>query len=112
MKPHIISALLVLALSLALSPILPPAAPAIADNHQPAGTLPMAEAEIRRIDMDAKKITLRHGPIENLGMPPMTMVFQVRDPAMLEKVKTGDRIKFSAEKTGGAFTVTQIESAK
>mgnify|MGYP001173736270 CR=1 FL=1 len=73
---------------------------------------PMTDGEVRKVDLDAKKITIRHGAIENLGMPPMTMVFQVRDPAMLEKVKTGDRIKFSAEKTGGAFTVTQIESAK
>lgn len=105
MKPHIISALLVLA----LSSILPPAAPAIADNHQPAGTLPMAEAEVRKIDMDAKKITLRHGPIENLGMPPMTMVFQVSDPTMLKKVNPGDKIRFMAEKSGGIYRVIRIE---
>lgn len=105
MKPHIISALLVLA----LSPILPPAAPAIADNHQPAGAPPMAEAEVRKVDMDAKKITLRHGPIGNLGMPPMTMVFQVSDPAMLEKVNPGDKIRFMAEKNGGVYRVIRIE---
>ncbi|MGV3627906.1 MAG: copper-binding protein [Betaproteobacteria bacterium] len=73
---------------------------------------PMSDGEVRKVDMDAKKITLRHGPIENLGMPPMTMVFQVKDPALLEKVKTGDKVKFLAEKTGGAYTVMQIEHAK
>lgn len=105
MKLHIIGPLLVLALLL-----LPPlAASAIADNHQPANTLPMAEAEVRKIDRDAKKITLRHGPIENLGMPPMTMVFQVSDPAMLEKVNPGDKIRFMAEKNGGIYRVIRIE---
>ncbi len=73
---------------------------------------PMTDGEVRRVDLETKKITLRHGAIENLDMPPMTMVFQVKDPALLDKVKTGDKIKFRAEKTGGAYTVTQIESAK
>ena len=71
----------------------------------------MAEGEVRRVDKDAKKITIKHGPLQNLDMPAMTMVFQVKDPAMLDKVKPGDKIKFQAEKTGGAFTVTQIEPA-
>ncbi len=73
---------------------------------------PMTDGEIRKVDMETKKITIRHGTIENLGMPPMTMVFQVKDPALLEKVKTGDKVKFLAEKTGGAYTVLQIEPAK
>lgn len=73
---------------------------------------PMTDGEVRKVDMETKKITIRHGAIENLGMPPMTMVFQVKDQAMLEKVKTGDKVKFTVEKTGGAFTVTQIETAK
>ena len=71
----------------------------------------MAEGEVRRVDKDAKKITVRHGPLANLDMPAMTMVFQVRDPAMLDRVKAGDRVKFQAEKIGGAFTVTKIEQA-
>src|SRR5574341_1894101 len=70
------------------------------------------EGEVRKVDKDAKKITLKHGPIQNLDMPAMTMVFQVKDPAMLEKVKAGDKVKFTAEKLGGAFTVTKIEPAK
>lgn len=72
----------------------------------------MSDGEVRRVDMDAKKITLRHGPIANLDMPPMTMVFQVKDPAMLNTVKTGDKVKFTAEKTGGAYVITLIESAR
>ena len=72
----------------------------------------MSDGEVRRVDKDAKKITLRHGPLENLDMPAMTMVFQVKDPAMLEQVKAGDKVKFQAEKVGGAFTITKIEPAK
>src|SRR5215208_88444 len=71
----------------------------------------MAEGEVRKVDKDAKKITIKHGPLQKLDMPAMTMVFQVKDPAMLDQVKVGDKIKFDAEKVGGAFTVTRIEPA-
>ncbi len=80
--------------------------------HHGAGEAALADGEIRRVDKDAKKITIRHGPMPSLDMPPMTMVFQVKDPAMLEQVKAGDKVKFQAEKLGGAFTVTRIEAAK
>lgn len=72
----------------------------------------MADGEVRRVDKDAKKITIKHGPIPNLDMPPMTMVFQVKDAVMLDQVKTGDKIRFSADKVGAAYTVTKIEPAK
>ena len=72
----------------------------------------LADGEIRKVDRDAKKITIKHGPMPNLDMPPMTMVFQVKDAAMLDQVKPGDKVKFSAEKLGGAYTVTRIEAAK
>ncbi|MBC7445535.1 MAG: copper-binding protein [Polaromonas sp.] len=72
----------------------------------------MTEGEIRKVDMDAKKITIKHGDIKNLDMPGMTMVFQVKDPAMLEKVKAGDKVRFKAEKAGGAIVVTDIQPAK
>ena len=72
----------------------------------------MAEGEVRKVDKEAKKITIKHGPLQKLDMPAMTMVFQVKDPAMLDQVKAGDKIKFDAEKVGGAFTVTKIEPAK
>ena len=85
--------------------------PALADDaHHKQGAL--TEGEIRKVDKDAKKITIKHGPILNLDMPAMTMVFQVTEPAMLEEVKAGDKVKFEAQKLGGAFTVTKIEMAK
>jgi Cu/Ag efflux protein CusF len=71
-----------------------------------------ADGEVRKVDKNAKKITIKHGPIQNLDMPAMTMVFQVKDPAMLDQVKAGDKVKFSAEKLGGALTVTRIVPAK
>ncbi len=72
----------------------------------------MTEGEIRKVDKDAKKITIKHAPMPSLDMPAMTMVFQVKEPAMLEQVKAGDKVKFEAQKLGGAFTVTKIEVAK
>jgi len=72
----------------------------------------MTDGEVRKIDVDAKKITLKHGQIANLDMPPMTMVFTVKDPAMLQKVKPGDKVRFSADKINGVITLTQIEAAK
>jgi Cu/Ag efflux protein CusF len=72
----------------------------------------LADGEIRRVDKEAKKLTIKHGPIPSLDMPAMTMVFQVKDAAMLERVKAGDKVKFQAEKQGGQYTVTKIEAAK
>lgn len=72
----------------------------------------MADGEVRKVDKDAKKITLKHGEIKNLDMPGMTMVFQVKDPALLDKVKAGDKVKFKAEKAGGALMVTDIQMTK
>lgn len=69
----------------------------------------MADGEVRKVDKENKKMTIKHGEIKNLDMPPMSMVFQVRDPALLDKLKPGDKIRFSAEKLEGAFVVTGIE---
>lgn len=69
-----------------------------------------AEAEVRRVDKSAGKITLRHGEIKNLDMPPMTMVFEVAERSMLDQVKVGERIKFRADKSATGFVVTRIES--
>jgi Cu(I)/Ag(I) efflux system protein CusF len=68
-----------------------------------------AEGEVKKVDRDAGKVAIRHGELNN--MPPMTMVFRVKDPAMLEQVKAGDRIRFAADKVGGAFTVMQLEKS-
>ena len=72
----------------------------------------MADGEIRKIDMENKKITIKHGVIKNLDMPGMTMVFQVKDAALLSKAKVGDKIRFSAEQSGTAIVVTAIEASK
>lgn len=80
------------------------------ETAEPAAN--MTEAEVRKIDLDNKKITLKHGEIKNLDMPPMSMVFSVKDPAMLESLKAGDKVKFTADKVNGAFTVLTIEKIK
>ncbi|MBA3772762.1 MAG: copper-binding protein [Ramlibacter sp.] len=72
----------------------------------------MTEAEVRKVDKDNKKITLKHGAIRNLDMPPMTMVFGVSDAALLDKVKEGDKVRFSATGEGGKYTVTELQPAK
>jgi Cu/Ag efflux protein CusF len=69
----------------------------------------MAEGQITKIDKAAKKVTIRHGEIKNLNMPPMRMVFQVRDPALLEKIKPDQKVKFSAIEEKGVYIVTAIE---
>ena len=77
-----------------------------------APSVPMADGEVRKVDKDAGKITLKHGPIKNLDMPPMTMVFRVKDPAFLDAVKPGDKVRFAAEERSGAYVVTAIEPAR
>ena len=67
---------------------------------------------MRKVDKDAKKITIRHGPIRNLDMPAMAMVFPIKDPAMLDQVKAGEKVRFSAEKLDGVYVVTNIEPVK
>lgn len=79
---------------------------------QAAAAPDLTAGEVRKVDKETKKITIRHGEIKNLEMPGMTMVFQVKDPAMLDKVQTGDKVKFRAEKLGGAIVVTEIQMAK
>jgi len=72
----------------------------------------MTEAEIRKVDREAKKVTLKHGPIKNLDMPPMTMVFQVRDAKLLDNLKAGDKVRFSADQQQGAYVVTAVEKVE
>lgn len=71
--------------------------------------VPLSDGEIRKVDKAAGKLTIKHGPLENLGMPAMTMIFRVKNPAMLDQVKPGDRVRFLAEKVDGALTVTRLE---
>lgn len=80
-----------------------------APSSQMAAEAPMSEGVVRKIDSANGKITLKHGPIVNLDMPPMTMVFRVKPPELLDTVKVGDSVKFRAEEIGGHYTVTAIE---
>ena len=72
----------------------------------------LSDGEVRKIDKEAGKITLKHGELKNLDMPGMTMVFVVKDKAMLDKLALGDKIKFKAINDSGKFTVTEIVPAK
>ena len=72
----------------------------------------MTEGEVRKIDKEARKITLKHGDIKNLDMPGMTMSFPVTNPAVLDTLQVGDKVRFSAEKSGGAIVVTDIQPVK
>lgn len=88
-----------------------------AHHAAPAGSAPGAmqeaiDGEVRKVDADAKKLTLRHGPIAAFDMPGMTMVFQVQDAKLLDGLKTGDKVKFKVDKINGQFTVTELKPAQ
>ncbi|MEJ8850222.1 copper-binding protein [Variovorax rhizosphaerae] len=85
------------------TPVAPTQASASAD---------LSEGEIRKVDKDNKKLTIKHGPLKNLDMPGMTMVFSVSDEAVLDKLQVGEKVRFRAEKLNDAITVTRIEAAR
>lgn len=99
MKPIIrITAALVLTLGLTVS--------ALAQAASISG-------EVKKIDEGAGKITLKHGPAKSLGMDePMTMVYRVKDPAMLKQVKVGDKVQFEAERATAGITITKMQKGK
>lgn len=106
-----------LSLALLAGPVMAqPKADDHSAHHAPAAAAAasseMSEGEVRKIDKGAGKLTLRHGEIRNLEMPGMTMVFQVKEPALLDKVKVGDKVKFRAEKSAGVLVVTAIEPGR
>ncbi|MFN6102113.1 MAG: copper-binding protein [Burkholderiales bacterium] len=86
-------------------------------HHSPADAVSaasaghMADGEIKKVNRDSKKMTIKHGDIKSLDMPGMTMVFQIRDTSLLETFKAGDRVKFVIEKLDGAFVVTSMQLA-
>ncbi|WP_018079094.1 copper-binding protein [Thiobacillus denitrificans] len=69
-----------------------------------------SEGLVKKVDKDQGKITLKHGPLENLGMPGMTMVFRVQDAGMLDQVKPGDKVRFLADRANGSLIVTKLET--
>ena len=88
-------------LAIVVASILALAGPALAQDA-------MVSGEVKKVDANAGKITLKHGPIANLDMDSMTMVFRVQDPALLENLQPGDKVKFTADRVNGAITVTTI----
>ena len=84
------------------------ASPASADANQAHS----ADGEVRRIDREAGRVTLRHGDIKTLDMPPMTMVFTVRDKALLEGFKTGDKVKFKVVNEAGKLVITEMQALR
>jgi uncharacterized cupredoxin-like copper-binding protein len=74
-----------------------------------SGATSMVDGEVKKVDKENQKITLKHGEIGNLGMPGMTMVFKAKDPSVLDRLQAGDKVRFAAEKAGGSLVVTQIE---
>ena len=79
-------------------------APAAADAQ-------MIDGLVKKVDKSAGKLTLSHGPLPALGMPPMTMVFRVKNAAWLDQMKVGDKIRFMADKVNGLYTVVHFEAA-
>jgi len=77
-----------------------------------SGEATLTSGLVRKVDKEAGKVTIRHEPLRNLDMPAMTMVFRVRDPAMLDQLKPGDKINFVADKLNGNFTVMRFELAR
>ena len=106
-------------LAAALLPALAPAAAVAADapatkaeEKAKAPAAPLTAGEVKKVDREAKKLTIKHGPIENLKMPPMTMVFRVKEPGMLDGLESGMQIRFRAEEADGGYVVTRLQKAK
>lgn len=77
-----------------------------------AAAADFTDGEVRKVDAGSRKVTLKHAEIKNLDMPPMTMTFNVKDAALLDRLQVGDRIRFRAEKDSGSYWVTAIERLK
>lgn len=72
----------------------------------------MTDGEVRKVSKDTGKLTIKHGEIKNLDMPPMTMVFVAKDPAMLDRVAAGDKVRFKVADEGGQMVVTEIQTVE
>ena len=106
---------IILAVTLVVGTFLPSAyaqaTPTALGSSEATAAASMADGEVRKVDKDAGKVTLKHGPLSNLDMPGMTMVFKATDPKMLDGLKEGDKVRFSADRINGAISVTRIEVA-
>ena len=84
---------------------------ALAASALALAQVPMANGEVTKVDKANGRITLKHGEIKSLNMPPMTMAYRVRSPQLLEGVAVGDRVRFTAERIDGHYTVTALTKA-
>jgi len=113
---HVRAMIVIIAAALITAPLFAQTAPDHASHHPDSAAKPPATAaadgEVRKVDKSAGKVTIRHGELRDLEMPAMTMVFRVKDPAMLDSLKEGDKIKFTADKVNGVYTVTTVEVVK
>jgi len=108
--PFLIFAALLAGFAQAQTTLSPVPAPAVvATSTNATASADMADGEVRKIDKETKKITLKHGTIKSIDMPPMTMVFLVEDTALLDTVKVGDKVRFQAQYREGALKVTALE---
>ncbi|WP_262032430.1 copper-binding protein [Microvirga sp. Mcv34] len=101
------------------APAPTPAAPPTQTAQTPTASpqtsqapLPLVSGTVEKVDTAQSKLTIDHGPIPNLNMDGMTMVFRAQDPAMLKSVKQGDKVQFSADRVNGQLTVTKIQKAR
>jgi Cu(I)/Ag(I) efflux system periplasmic protein CusF len=90
-------------------PAAPHAAQVAPQAAQAAQAAPAAEGEVRRIDAAGGRVTIKHGEIVSLGMPPMTMVFRAKDPSLLQGLKVGDKVRFQAEQDGSNYFLLSVE---
>jgi Cu(I)/Ag(I) efflux system periplasmic protein CusF len=103
-----ISALLIVMMAFAGAAVPPAVATELAQARQPQAI----DGEVTRVNKDTQKITIRHGPMPHIDMPAMTMVYALKDPAMLDQVKVGSKIRFIGDKIDGQFTVLSIDSVR
>lgn len=103
-----------LVLGLSLVFVLPAWAdtPHVSHNGTADHAAMLTEGVVKKVDKAQGKLTIKHGPLENLGMPAMTMVYRVQDASWLDQVKAGDNIRFLADRVNGVFTVTTLEVVK
>lgn len=101
---------LLLAAALGLAATLPAAADGGHMHHEAAAA--MSEGVVKKVDKAGGKLTIAHGPLENLGMPAMTMAFPVGNPGLLDTLKAGDKVRFRAEQRNGAIVVVALEAGK
>lgn len=112
MKQAILSVLLAATL---VTPVVAQQKADVGNTQSPASTAAstdLTDGVVRKVNKDTGKMTIRHAEIKNLAMPPMTMVFQVKEPALLDKAKAGDKVRFRAEEIGGALVVIAIEPVR